>query len=231
MKKLTLWISVLIFSAGTLQAQDISGDWQGILHAVEGPQRIILKISVDGKGGLGAVMYDIDHASVGVPVTSITRAGSTVKYSVERGPAHISYEGTLSADGASINGNWTAGSGPRELDLVRATKETAWEIPDYSKEHKEIPVDAKIFDMYAGRYQLAPNVVVSVVHEGDHLYAQSTGQQRFELFPEGDKEFFAKVAPIQISFHTDGQTDATEMVVHQGGKDMVAKRILEPTTR
>jgi pimeloyl-ACP methyl ester carboxylesterase len=51
--------------------------------------------------------------------------GSDVKFSVDQ--VHGSYEGKLSADGASISGTWTQGS-PLPLELQRATKETAWPI-------------------------------------------------------------------------------------------------------
>ncbi len=51
-----------------------------------------------------------------------------------------------------------------------------------SKERKEIAVDPKLFDKYVGRYQLAPNFILAVTREGDHLFAQATGQPKFELF-------------------------------------------------
>lgn len=95
--------------------------------------------------------------------------------------------------------------------------------------HKQAAVDPKVFDGYVGRYQLTPNLVVSIIREGDHLYTQATGQERFELFPSSEKEYFAKIGHIEVSFHTDDHGIATEIVVHQGGRDTPAKRIVEPT--
>ena len=54
----------------------------------------------------------------------------------------------------------------------------------------EITVNPKLFDGYVGRYQLAPNFVLSITRGGDHLFAQATGQPKFELFAEGEKEYF-----------------------------------------
>ena len=71
-----------------------------------------------------------------------------------------------------------------------------------TKERKAIPVDSKLFDNYIGRYQMAPNFVLSITRDGDHLYAQATGQGRFEIFPEAEKEYFAKIANIQMTFDT-----------------------------
>jgi CubicO group peptidase (beta-lactamase class C family) len=68
------------------------------------------------------------------------------------------------------------------------------------KEHKQIAVDPKLFDGYVGRYQMAPNFILTISRNGDRLFAQATGQGRFEIFPEGEKDFFAKIADIQIAF-------------------------------
>ena len=94
-----------------------------------------------------------------------------------------------------------------------------------TKEHTAVPVNTKLFDGYIGRYEMAPKFILSITREGDHLYAQATGQGRFEIFPEAEKEYFAQVAKIQISFHTGEDGKATELVVHQGGMDTLAKRL------
>ncbi len=53
------------------------------------------------------------------------------------------------------------------------------------KQHKETAVDPKLFDGYAGRYELAPTFILTVTREGDHLFVQATGQPKFEVFAEG----------------------------------------------
>ena len=65
------------------------------------------------------------------------------------------------------------------------------EVPP-PKEHKQVTVDVKLFDGYVGRYQLAPNFVLTITREGDHLYTQATGQAKVEVFPESDRDFFSK---------------------------------------
>ena len=117
---------------------DIAGDWQGTLPAGKS-LRIILKITKTDKGW-SAKMYSIDQASQAINASSVTLDGSTFKYSV----ALIggSYEGTLSADGNTIVGSWTQGPSPLPLTLVRATKETAWEIPIPPPPPKPMAADA-----------------------------------------------------------------------------------------
>jgi CubicO group peptidase (beta-lactamase class C family) len=93
------------------------------------------------------------------------------------------------------------------------------------KEHKEVQVDPKVFDGYVGRYQLAPDVIVTVSLNGRHLFGQATGYPAAELFPESDRDYFMKVANVQITFDTDSQGRATGLVVHQDGQKLPAKRI------
>ena len=204
------------------QATDISGIWQGTLAAGPG-LRIILKVSRTPAGYI-ATMYSIDQGSGPIPVTSITLDGSAMKFAVA--PLNGSYAGTLSANGNSIAGTWTQNSGPLPLNLARPTAATAWEIPDPAKGHTQIAVDAKILDRYAGKYQLGPQTM-GVARSGDHLALVPPGGRPLDIFPEGEKEFFARGAPLQVSFHTDAQGAVTEFVLHQGGRDITARRVAE----
>jgi CubicO group peptidase (beta-lactamase class C family) len=92
------------------------------------------------------------------------------------------------------------------------------------KEHKEVKVDPKLFDGYVGSYPLAPTFVITVTREQDHLFIQATGQPKFEIFPEGDRDYFLKVVDAQITFVTDSAGKATELILHQGGLDQHARR-------
>jgi len=97
--------------------------------------------------------------------------------------------------------------------------------PPPAKEHKEIAVDPKIFDGYVGRYQLAPNFVLTVTREDKHLFVQATAQPKFEVFAERDHEYFFKVVDAQITFVTDAAGHATSLTLHQNGMDVPGKRV------
>lgn len=93
------------------------------------------------------------------------------------------------------------------------------------KEHKEVPVDAKLFDGYVGNYQLGPNFVLVISRDGNQLFLQASGQPKFPIFPEGPKDFFLKVVDAQLTFETDNQGKATSLTMHQNGQNVPAKRI------
>jgi hypothetical protein len=56
--------------------------------------------------------------------------------------------------------------------------------------HVSVAVDPVIYKGYIGRYQLAPGAIFTITAEGGHLYSELTGQPRFEIFPESEREFF-----------------------------------------
>jgi hypothetical protein len=138
MKKLMLGLVMIAatFAVGA-QAQDITGDWQGTLHAGK-DLRIVVKITKDD-GKLKAVGYSIDQGSQPMGTTGVTLDGKNFKFSVPG--VGGSYQGTLSADGNTIDGTWTQGQ-PLGLVLVRATKETAWDIPAPPVPLKPMAADA-----------------------------------------------------------------------------------------
>jgi serine-type D-Ala-D-Ala carboxypeptidase/endopeptidase len=95
------------------------------------------------------------------------------------------------------------------------------------KEHVQVTVNTKAFDNYVGSYELAPNAILTVSRTGDDLFTQLTGQPKFQVFPEGERKFFLKVVDAQLTFDADAQGKATQVTLHQNGRDITAKRIDE----
>jgi len=149
MKKLMLCLVALAALVATpaLRAQsaappapgDLSGNWQGTLKAGK-DLRIIFNIYKGEKDGWSAKMYSIDQTPHPFPVTSVIRQGSAVTISVDL--LGGSFEGKLDASGKSIAGTWTQGGQPLPLTLLRATPETAWDIPTPPAAEKPMAADA-----------------------------------------------------------------------------------------
>jgi CubicO group peptidase (beta-lactamase class C family) len=90
-----------------------------------------------------------------------------------------------------------------------------------------ITVDPKSLGKYVGAYQLSPRVVMTITQEGDQLFGQLTGQERFPLYPEAEGKFFLKVVDAQVTFPAGSDDNAPSATLHQNGRDQVAKRIDE----
>ncbi len=94
-----------------------------------------------------------------------------------------------------------------------------------SKERKAIKVDPKIYDAYVGHYELTPSFVIAVTKEGERIFAQATGQPRFEVFPESEIKFFLTVVDAQITFVKDEKGQIEHLILHQNGIDQKARKL------
>jgi len=121
--KIVWLVAPVLCSVAPLCAQDIAGDWQGTLRIPNGQLRLIVNLAKGDDGGWKTMMYSIDQGTEGSAADSTVLHGSSLKFTMNA--IHGSYEGTVSANGTSIDGTWTQGR-PLPLELKRATKETAW---------------------------------------------------------------------------------------------------------
>jgi hypothetical protein len=108
---------------------------------------------------------------------------------------------------------------PMEWHSFRSLKHENFE------KRKEVAVDPRLFDKYIGRYELRPNFILTITREGDHLFGQATGQSKFELFAEGEKDYFFKITDAQITFEIDAAGTANQLTLHQSGRHLAARRI------
>jgi uncharacterized protein (TIGR03435 family) len=124
--------------------QEISGTWQGKLSSPQAPNgevRLVLKISKGDGGALKALLYFIDRDPAPLSATSVTQKGSTLQVSIQL--LQSVFEGTLGGDGNTITGKWTQAANTLPLNLVRATDQTAWAIPELPPSPVRMPANAK----------------------------------------------------------------------------------------
>jgi hypothetical protein len=66
---------------------------------------------------------------------------------------------------------------------------------------------------------------MTVTREGQRLFAELTGQPRFEIFPRSESEFFWKVVNAQVRFVKDDNGKVLKAIHRQGGSELEAPRI------
>jgi CubicO group peptidase (beta-lactamase class C family) len=89
-----------------------------------------------------------------------------------------------------------------------------------------VTVDAKALDAVVGRYDYGGGkAILTVSREGDRVYAQLTGQPRFEIFAKSETEFFWKVVNAQVTFVKDKDGKVVKGVHRQGGQTIEAPRM------
>ncbi len=80
---------------------------------------------------------------------------------------------------------------------------------------------------------MTPALILEITRDGNSLFAQGhaevNGQPmllpKFELFAEGEKNFFARVADQQIAFETGPAGIANSLILRRAGRDMPAVRL------
>ena len=79
-----------------------------------------------------------------------------------------------------------------------------------------------------GRYAIPPNITLTVRREGDRLSVQEavdgSEEPKQDLLPVSETEFFSG-ADDDWTFETDSQGHAAKMILHDAGKEIVAKRV------
>lgn len=115
----------------------------------------------------------------------------------------------------------TPGPGKIAQDLAAILFGEKYEIPPAQV---AVKVDPKLYDYYAGQYELGPNSLLTISKDGDRLMAQAAGQPKLELLPSSETKFFVKEIDLQMTFVKDAQGQITHLVLHQGG-DRPAKKI------
>ena len=102
---------------------------------------MVVEIAKGNAGGWKATMYSIDQSTNAIPVDSVTLEEASVKLTVPM--VQGTFEGKLSADGASVAGTWSQGL-PLPLELWRATKETAWPLDPTPHSIRFVTVDKDV---------------------------------------------------------------------------------------
>jgi hypothetical protein len=88
---------------------------------------------------------------------------------------------------------------------------------------KEFTLADEQLARYAGKYERAPNDVMTITQQ-DHQLVAMMGGVRFVLFAESPKKFFAKTTDFQVEFESSGaQVSGLVWSVGEGGS--TAKRI------
>ena len=95
---------------------------------------------------------------------------------------------------------------------------------DSTRAQRPVIVPEKTLEDYVGEYELAPQFKIVVTREGTNLYGQATGQERFQMFPRNEREFFLRVVEARIEFQRDATGKVTGMVLYQGGQTIPGRR-------
>jgi len=137
--------------------------------------------------------------------------------------AFIGYD-TAAHTGVVVLTNAQTGTGGDDIGLHILDPKIPVDL-HIPRKHVETKIDPALLDRYVGTYKYADNDFVVVTRDGDHLAERETGQDKLELFAEGDHDFFFKAADAQITFETGPDGKVTAAIWHQDGQDQRGERM------
>ena len=98
--------------------------------------------------------------------------------------------------------------------------------PPPTKVRIAVAIKPEAADRYVGRYQLAPDFVLTFSREGDRYFIVAADQPKDEVFPESETDFFSRSFDGQVTFTHDAAGRWNVLVLHQGGvPDQTAARL------
>jgi len=93
-----------------------------------------------------------------------------------------------------------------------------------ASERRAVALSPDVLKAYEGVYNLAPTFALTVSVVDGKLMAQATGQPAFALTAEAEDAFYLTSVDAQITFTRDAAGAVEGLILHQGGRDMPAKR-------
>ena len=97
-----------------------------------------------------------------------------------------------------------------------------YELP---QQHSAVELDPAIYAKYVGVYQLTPDIMITVTTRDGHLFARNVGNPEFEIYPESETDFFARVADLRLSFQVNADGTVTGMKISENGQELQAEKV------
>ena len=127
-------------------------------------------------------------------------------------------------EGAVVMTN--SASGGQLADEILHSVAAVYGWPDFQPVVRSVvAVDQKTLTQYTGIYSLSPNFNLAITVENGQLISQATGQGKLPLFAESETMFFPKVINAEIEFPKGETGPASQLILHQNGRDLTAKRL------
>ena len=139
--RLVLVVALLVVPAPFLIAQtsvDPSGHWEGTIQVPNMDVKTEFDLAKNSKGELAGTFGQPAQGVKGLPLSTVSVEGRSVRIVVKGGPEAATFQGTLSADGKSISGDVTQGGFTIPFTLTRTGEARIAQAPKSAPIGKEL---------------------------------------------------------------------------------------------
>lgn len=88
-----------------------------------------------------------------------------------------------------------------------------------------VTLPGEVLDRYVGAYEFGPDFVLTVRRDGTVLRGQIPGQPEVAMVPESETRFLVREGNATLVFQADASGAVTGVVLHQGGREIPARKI------
>lgn len=119
---------------------------------------------------------------------------------------------------------------PSAISHALAEKFLADEIKKLPPIAEDNSIDPKTFGELVGRYDYK-GAIMAVTTDGGRLFAQLTGQPKFEIFPKAPDQFFWKVTDASVIFQRNDKREVTAARHTQNGMTFNAPKLADAAVK
>ncbi|MEP6595552.1 MAG: DUF3471 domain-containing protein, partial [Ginsengibacter sp.] len=113
------------------------------------------------------------------------------------------------------------------FDPNKIAEAVLWNEMDKQTSYTISGVKPANLKQFTGRYDFMNSAVMQITTEEDKLFAQLTGQGKFQIFPLSENEFFWKVVEAKIKFVKNENGEVSHALFTQNGQEINAKKLKE----
>ncbi|HXE55777.1 MAG TPA: serine hydrolase [Tepidisphaeraceae bacterium] len=99
------------------------------------------------------------------------------------------------------------------------------ELPQEAKPKIAANISAADLQAIVGQYNMGNGLTMSVTVESGHVFVQTAGRKRFEIFPESDRDFFVESGAAQATFVRNANSQVVKAILKQAGDRIDAPKI------
>lgn len=92
-------------------------------------------------------------------------------------------------------------------------------------ERKTVIVDKKIYHKLIGEYEVQPGFNLAITTNGNKIFLQYSGQDKYEIFPEEEYNYYLRSANTQLQFIKDAKDKVTSLILLENGTKTQCKKI------
>lgn len=113
------------------------------------------------------------------------------------------------------------------LTILQKVRNILYDVKEQPKKEEAVTniSTADTLQQYAGEYELAPGFTITISVTDNKLFAQATGQEKFEVFAEKKDLYFLKVVEAKLQFNRDPAGKITSLTLFQSGQEVEGVKI------